>query len=222
MMLKHNMSTKTDTITRLKLRGVLTKDHVFKAMSFRRNANYYKKVLPKSIYLFLGAIILQDEPLETIEKTLKLPARSAKAILAAYLDVMDEIIVIEPKPPEGLASKTEQSRIQELEDTVEYLTGQWHLSEYIDEMLKYDLTYGQGQFWHILRSNMDRVVTYESIMRRLYHNRPESEWAGDKIVSVMVYHIRKKTTKVGCSYHILTLWGQGLLMTEFPEKYTRG
>ncbi|WP_157973500.1 helix-turn-helix domain-containing protein [Tropicimonas sp. IMCC34043] len=187
------------TIVSLKRKGLLTEQQVLAAYRFYRNPNAF--VIAPTLYRVLHDAILQDEPLEAMEKRRGWPARSAKAIVGLTLHALQEMNATHQEIDEDAATARE---------TVEYLSAD-DVRDLIPLMERFGFSQREARLFRILQRSVDRSIGKDALLARLYADRPDDP-PDHKILDVYVSKIRKKLE--GSPYQIRTEHGVGFCLVE--------
>lgn len=188
-------------IMALKKRGFLTESQVLIAYKFSKNPNAYH--LAPSLYRVLHDIIINEEPLEALEKRMGWPGRSAKALLRILLYSLQEI---------G-GTHLEVDTAQALQEKLAHVCGEEWL-KIMPLMQEFDLTPLEAQIMLILQASPEGRASKSAIHNRLYlHEQDAPEL---KIVDVFICKLRNKIK--GRGWQINTLWGIGyqIIKTDKP------
>lgn len=187
-------------VINMQRRGFLTEGQLLAAAKFKRNPNAF--VIAPTFYRVLYDVIINDEPLEVMEKRRGWPARSAKALVGLCLFALQEMGATHQEEDEEQTKATEQ---------LEYVTGQDD-GAVLALVEGYKLTWREARLFLILQRSAGNVVSKETIIRRLYANVSVDEVPDTKIVDVFVCKIRRKIEDSG--YAIRTVWGEGYRLEE--------
>jgi DNA-binding MarR family transcriptional regulator len=185
-------------IMQLKARGLLTESQVLAAWKFSRAPRDFE-VAP-TFYRVLHDAIINEEPLEAMEKRRGWPARSAKAIIGLLLHALQEMGATH-MPPED----------EGLREQVAFLTATDDMGEVSGLMSSYGLTLKEARLLLILKRARDRELGRDILHARLYYDRPDDPPEG-KIIDVMICKMRAKLQS--SPWKIETVWGVGYRLTE--------
>ncbi len=186
-------------IMQLKARGLLTESQVLAAWKFSRAPRDFE-VAP-TFYRVLHDAIINEEPLEAMEKRRGWPARSAKAIIGLVLHALQEMGGTHAEPPDR----------EDLREQVAFLTARDDMPELSVLMKSHGLSLFEARLLLILRRARGREMSTEMLYSRLYSNHPD-DTPEIKIVNVMVCKMRAKLR--GSPWTIETVWGIGYRLVE--------
>lgn len=191
----------------LRRRGLLTEQQVLTAVRFKKNPNDFK--LAPTLFRICFDLIVRDVPLEQVEKQRGWAARSAKVLLSQMLYALEEVQGIwwgDDLPEEA----------HDKDDTIRFLTGDDD-QEISKLIVAYGFTGLEARMFLILTRDKDRVLSKETILRRLYHrhNDNDNDFPETNIVDVWVCKLRKKMPS---EWTIKTVWGEGYCMVQTQKQ----
>ena len=185
-------------VMRLRQFGHLTETQVITAGKFMRNPESFR--LAPTFYRFMREIVIENRPLEQMEKERGWPARSAKGILSFMLRGLEE----------AAGMTTEPSPLQS--ELVSFMAGTDEI-ERMGLMSRFHISASQARLLLILMNHEGECVHKQTILNRLYVETPNDMPEG-KIIDVFICKLRKAIAD--SEYQIETVWGEGYKLIKKP------
>ena len=184
----------------LRSKNFLTEQQVLTAARYARDPSKFK--LAPTLGRALNDLIIRDVPIEAYERERGWPIRSAKLLLSQMLYALEESYGMFVEAPN---EKSLEQIIEEQKEMIDYLVGEdpEQVCAVIEE---FDLTPYEAKFFTVMHNSIGRLLSKETILRRIYHGRSADEHPYEKIVDVYVCKVRKK---VSHKFLIQTVWGEG-------------
>ena len=183
--------------------------HVTTAKRFIADPDAWKKAVAPSVFNFLHLVLINDISLETIEKRLSLPARSAKAVLRMFLTIIEET-----PNPEPTARTPPEQEVENLRAALTYITEPD--PDHIEFIIKYCFTHNEAVVFSVLLRRERQVVTKEALHRHLYGLQHSDAQPLLKTVDTYISRLRMKLAD--SNYHIETSWGVGYCLIDTAKQ----
>lgn len=192
-------------VMRLNATKHLTEQQVLTAARFARDPNRFK--LSPTMFRVLRQIVIEERPLEELEKERGWPSRSGKAILSLILYSLEE--------SDGLWWEVKDDGDEEEISAREKLA--WVCGTDVEDQVRlvrsYGLTATEAQMYLILDRAEGKTLSKETILRRMYAtSRSTDEMPSEKLIDVFVCKLRAKLEAANAACKIETMWGLGYRM----------
>lgn len=191
-------------VMRLHATKYLTEQQVLTAARFARDPNRFK--LSPTMFRVLRQIVIEERPLEELEKERGWPSRSAKAILSLILYSLEE--------SDGLWWEVKDDDDEEISarEKLAWVCGT-DVEDQVQIVKTYGLTVTEAQIYLILDRAEGKTLSKETILRRMYStSRSTDEMPSEKVIDVLVCKLRAKLEAGNAACKIETLWGLGYRM----------
>ena len=190
-------------IMNLQRRGHLTEQQVLHAYKFSKNPNAY--TLAPTFYRVLHDAIINDEPLEKMEKRRGWPARSAKALISLVLHALQEVGGSHSEPAED---EDEDEDSGTAEERLAYLKAD-AAQDIMPLVMEYGFSPREARLFLVLARSPGRMCGKEALFTRMYADRIDDP-PDVKIVDVFICKMRKKLELT--RWRIDTVWGEGYML----------